>query len=295
MEPILSASTQDTAANAWTGLANTINTLISANPLQGLLVIMLTTSLFIGLLVTSAWAIVKILKANKQTLEIVSPPSDNSSNRAYTTAVVELVRDISMYNKWRDELSRRHERIAEITTVRDQMNYLDTAIDGIRAEILSRAAPTLSNMSISGYDNSSQLYPQDHPLYRAVERAVSAAMQEIRILLRRVCKENHLASHSDAEFELYIKEKFDQIRNLGHQIFMGAFYLPQKAYEQFSREYEIIIWEDVYPSIARGLQVIRKIAITYQQSIEDEENEYEKSWAEFLASIPQRLAGGTIA
>lgn len=266
-------------ASVWNQIAQTINELLTADPVGGLFVVLLSVAVFLSLLIGATWAVVKIIKAKN------TPSGSIFQEEVFTRNVLEMIKHLVAFNAERDRLSKRHEYIRENAIIRDQMVVVEGAQDQIRNIILidltdriQKAKPEYSGIV------------SEMPNYVKFAHNVDILLNEIFVFFRRAAKENHMVEKSEEEFFEYVSTKIDRLYTLAKQsikIKSKDASMVHTLQSSFDAN-----WREIEASYRRLFTEMRIIASRYLTKIDQEEEDFEQRWTEFIAAIPDMLLKG---
>lgn len=269
--------------SAWNELAITINQLLLEDPEKGLFTIFVTVIVFLLLVLITVWAVTRIIKANKS----LPPPSGETFNRdQFTLNVLTLTERMTKLTVEGRNLAAKHERILEHTITRDQMTVVDNSLENLKSII-----------TISFNDKLREISPHfsgtvgEFPAARIFEHSLNYTFEEVIKFFRRIAKENHLADRSEKDFNDYINQKLEAIKNHGRKVFESVYASDIIPISHILKKYEER-WPSYAEELRHLLESMREISIVYRDQIKREEEEYQTRWTAFTSSIHDTLSKG---
>ena len=269
--------------NLWASIANSVNQIMSDDPLQGTLVVLVSMGVFFGILYGTSSIFFRILRTKRNSI-----PYEIFNKEKFSLNVIEMIRDIQEFNSERDKLARDCERRKERTVPKEQRTLAKSTIEFIRSSFLLKISDLIRELHPN--DNN---VPDDYDEYRDYQSALDRVMDEVMKMFDGVARENHLADKTTVEFQSYMEYKLNNLKTLIRRVFESYYVSPVLQLKTIMSTYDQD-WNESEKHYRKLFVDMRAIALKHKQEIETKEKEYNSKWSLFIQALPERLIKNTL-
>jgi hypothetical protein len=271
-------------ASSWGEVATLINSLIMKNPIQGAVTVALSIVVFGFLIALATWSVIQIIRAK-------NPPQLTAytilDNEKFTQGVMSLVQDLVEFNRKRDLISRKHEKILEVQITKEKMTLFESTILHVKNNALISFSEFIRE---SLRDKEPIQVLIELPEYKMFDYAIQRSIDAMIRYFRRMVKEEQFSDKTDIEFQTFTDDCVNKLFAVAKHTFEVNYFMTasflQTAITSFGKEID-----KHYRMFVQALIEVRDIEVSYYKRIEEEEKCYSTEWMTFVSSIPQRILG----
>jgi hypothetical protein len=183
------------------------------------------------------------------------------------------------------QMIEEHSRKRNKSLVLEQMNYVEQQIERGTNFLINRYSERLSKL-----EPNASTKPRDYGCFITYEQSIERVTVLIRNMFRNAARENHMADKTEIEFQHYLQNKLQILRENVIRWFQSSYndyVIPLKdVLEDLSD-----VWPQMEETFRTSFEGMRQISKRIDSEIETERHAFEEKYARFLDELRDTILG----